>query len=150
MSSASAQNIWCAVSRNVLRRRLACASLWEYCLLKTPLWPPCPIPALSHPVPRQKPLCVEELRGLHNEGTAMLAQSSLTLALTVGMWQSVLSRTHTNTCTCLHMRADAQKQLRLYMWQSMCGILTYPDMFMLWRHVMKSSATPRLHAPQTF
>lgn len=113
-----------------LRRKLACASLWEYCLLKNTSLTPCPIPALSL-IPRQKPLCVEELWGFHNGGTAMLAKRRLTLPLTVGMWQSILSHARTHTRACSHMRADAQTQLRPCMWQSMRGILTYPDMFTL-------------------
>lgn len=87
-----------------LRRKLACASLWEYCLLKNTSLTPCPIPALSL-IPRQKPLCVEELWGFHNGGTAMLAKRRLTLPLTVGMWQSILS--HTRTHTHVHARTCA-------------------------------------------
>lgn len=92
---------------------------------------PRPIPALSL-IPRQKPLCVEELWSFHNGGNAaMLAKCSLTLPLTVGMWQSMPSHTHTHAgmhtyvyaCTCSLMH-----NIQPYMWPSMWGILTYPDM----------------------
>lgn len=81
---------------------------------KNTCFTPCPIPALSHPFSRQKPLCAGGLWGFHNRATAMLAQSSLTLALTVGMWQSVQFYMYTSTCACLHMCANAQKLLQTY------------------------------------
>lgn len=75
--------------------------------------PPPPAQSLDCLIPSswQKTLCTAELWSFHNGGTAMFARISLTLALTVGMWQSLQSHMYTNPCTWLHMRVNAQKQL---------------------------------------
>lgn len=146
LADLSSHSIWWIVSRRVLR-----ASLWEYCPKNTSLTP-CPIPALSL-IPRQKPLCVEELRGFHNGGTAVLGQTQPHAPS--HCWNvTVYCLPCTHTCTCVHMRADAHKQRGPYMCWCMRRILSYPDMLVQssWRHVSATSVqeiSGWLHTPQT-
>ena len=104
LADLSSHSIWWIVSRRVLR-----ASLWEYCPKNTSLTP-CPIPELSLN-PRQKPLCVEELQGFHNGGTAMLGQTqphapSHCWNVTECTVSHAQTHTHVHACTCALMHRN--------------------------------------------
>lgn len=82
--------------------------------------PPGPIPALSRPVAPQKPLCVEELSDLHNEGTATLAREPPhARSHRWNATERTVSGAHGHTYVLAHACGCTEKKPRPYARQSM-------------------------------
>lgn len=149
MSCASTLNIWRARSRNLLRRTLACVSLWESCLLKTLHWPHAQSLHCFIPFHDKSPSVWENYE-VFTMGVRPCWPTAASRSLSLLECDSTYCVTHTSTCTYMHMCANVQKQLQPYLWQSMWGILTYPDMFVVIVASRYEQVLSRLHAPQTF
>lgn len=88
---------------------------------------PCPIPELCLLILVTKDSLCGRIVKFLQRGTAMFARISLTLALTVGMWQSLThTQTYANDCTGISMHRNNSEHT--HMWYGTWGIFTRLDM----------------------